>query len=62
MIKIKTYRIQEQGIRGKAIALPKVWIDDLRLKPGDAIDFYRDEEDRLILVADRNDRHEKDEG
>ena len=53
MIKIKSYRIQEQGIRGKAIALPKVWLDDLKLKHGDKIDFYRDEEDQLILKANK---------
>jgi len=52
MIKIKSYKIQQQGLRGAAVALPKVWLNDLKLKPGDSIDFYRDEEDRLILVAD----------
>ena len=53
MIKIKTYKIQPQGIRGKAISLPKVWLDDLNLQPGDTIDFYRDAEDRLILVPEK---------
>ena len=62
MIKIKSYRIQEQGLRGKAIALPRVWLDDLKLKPGDKIDFYRDEEDQLILKVNKeviNGNHRK---
>ena len=53
MIKIKSYRVQQQGTRGRAISLPKVWIDDLKLKPGDRIDFYRDEKNQLILKANR---------
>lgn len=31
------------------MTLPKVWVDDLNLKPGDQLDFYRDENDRLII-------------
>ncbi len=53
MIKIKTYRIRLHGLRGTSIGLPKVWLDDLKLKPGDKIDFYRDEEDQLILKANK---------
>ena len=53
MIKIKSYRVQQQGLRGRVVSLPKVWIDDLRLKPGDMIDFYRDEKNQLILKANR---------
>jgi len=55
MVKIKTYKIQQEGLRGAAIGLPKVWLDDLHLKYGDRIDFYRDEEDRLILMASKAD-------
>ena len=58
MIKIKTYKIQMQGIRGKGICLPSVWLDDLNLQPGDFIDFYRDAEDRLILVPKKINRRE----
>ena len=50
MIKIKAYKIQSQG-PSKTISLPKVWTDDLDLRKDDTIDVYRDEEDRLILVA-----------
>ena len=55
MIKIKTYKIQSQGL-SKAVSLPKVWIDDQDLKIGDTINFYRDEEDRLILVAEKQEQ------
>lgn len=58
-IKIKSYKVQQQGIRGKAIALPKVWLDDLNLVPGDKVDFYRDEEDRLILVANKKEQEDR---
>ena len=50
MVKIKEYKIQQQGDRGRVITIPKVWIDDHDLQFGDSIQFYRDEEDRLILV------------
>ena len=52
-IKIKSYKIQKQGLRGKVVALPRVWLDDLNLITGDSIDFFRDEKDRLILVPNR---------
>jgi len=55
MVKIKSYKIRKQGIRGLVISLPKVWADDQRLQTGDKVDFYRDEQDRLILVANKND-------
>ena len=53
MIKIKQYKIQKRGLRGRVLAVPKVWLDDLNLQPGDTIDFYRDAEDRLILVPEK---------
>lgn len=52
-IKIKSYKIGQRGLRGFAVSVPKVWIDDLELKEGDLLDFYRDENDRLILVANK---------
>lgn len=51
MIKIKTYKLGRRGDRGSIISLPVVWIRDLGLKPGDQLSFYRDELDRLIIVA-----------
>jgi len=53
MIKIKSYKIRKQGMSGTSVGLPKVWLDDLNLKPGDKIDFYRDKEDRLILTPNK---------
>lgn len=51
MIKIKTYRIGKRGARGSVIGLPRTWVDDLKIGAGDLIDFYRDEANRLILIA-----------
>lgn len=48
-VKIKSYRIRKTSSRGSSVTLPKVWVDDLNLKPGDQLDFYRDENDRLII-------------
>jgi bifunctional DNA-binding transcriptional regulator/antitoxin component of YhaV-PrlF toxin-antitoxin module len=48
-VKIKTYRVSRSGSRGKHLALPKVWLDDLKLQIGDHLDMYRDEADRLII-------------
>lgn len=55
MVKIKEYRVSKRGIRGLAISLPKVWVDDSQLTPGDTVEFYRDEHDRLILIPKKND-------
>ena len=51
-IKIKEYKVQQQGLRGKAMALPKVWLDDHKINPGDTIEIFRailDSQDCLIL-------------
>jgi bifunctional DNA-binding transcriptional regulator/antitoxin component of YhaV-PrlF toxin-antitoxin module len=53
-VKIKIYKIQQSGLRGNQITLPKVWIDDQMLSPGDQIDIYRDSEDRLILIGKKS--------
>ena len=50
MVKIKEYTVSKQGERGFAVALPKVWVTDNALKQGDKINFFRDEEDRLIII------------
>jgi bifunctional DNA-binding transcriptional regulator/antitoxin component of YhaV-PrlF toxin-antitoxin module len=51
MIKIKTYKLSRRGDRGSVISLPAVWVRDLGLRPGEQLDLYRDELDRLIIVA-----------
>lgn len=50
-IKIKSYKVQRSGTQGLIVTLPKVWADDVNIEPGDDIDFYRNEQDDLILRA-----------
>lgn len=49
-VKIKTYQVGKRGQRGYMLSLPKVWIDDVGLLPGDKLDVYRDADDRLIII------------
>jgi len=51
VIKINELKIREYGKRGYEITIPAVWVKDLKLESGDLVELYRDEEDRLILVA-----------
>lgn len=56
-IKIKEYKVQLQGLRGKVISLPAVWLDDHKVKPGDSIEFFRailDNQDCLILKVKKS--------
>jgi bifunctional DNA-binding transcriptional regulator/antitoxin component of YhaV-PrlF toxin-antitoxin module len=41
------------------LTLPKVWVQDLGLGPGDRLDVYRDVEDRLIIQAARPEQKEE---
>jgi hypothetical protein len=34
------------------------WLKDMQLEPGDSIDLLRDEEDRLILIANKKEKAE----
>ncbi len=60
MIKIDSNKIQKYGTRGFALTIPKIWIKDNLLNSGDKIDIYRDETDRLILVANKKEEKEKE--
>ena len=51
VVKIKEYRIRLNGRRGMVITLPKVWVDDKRLSPGDTLEIFRDIDGRLIIQA-----------
>lgn len=51
LVKIKVYKVHKCGVRGKSVALPPVWTDDLGLVPGDKLDVYRDVNDRLVIEA-----------
>lgn len=53
-IKIKSYKVRRDGLRGMVISLPKVWAEDQQLKAGDRIDIYRNTEDQLIIVCSKN--------
>ncbi len=50
MVKIKSFSIGKRNLSGLVVTLPKVWVKDLELTSGDRIDFYRDEDNRLILI------------
>jgi AbrB family looped-hinge helix DNA binding protein len=52
-IKIQSYKVQQKGKRGRVMTLPVSWTNDLGLKPGDRIDIYRNENDELILKAEK---------
>ncbi len=58
MVKVKSYRIGRRGLRGLVITVPRVWTEDVGIKPGDRLDVYRDTSDRLIIVATKRRRRE----
>lgn len=49
MIKIKEYKIRKSGVRGMVITLPQVWIQDNNLEPGDEIEIFRTDDEKLVL-------------
>jgi len=53
-IKIKSYKISKRGLRSFAVSLPAIWIRDMDLQPGDSVDIYRNENDELILKAEKH--------
>ena len=55
-IKIKSYKIIRRGLRSFSLSLPAIWIQDMDLQPGDWIDTYRNEEDELILRAEKTEK------
>lgn len=50
MTRIGEYKVRQYAVRGLAISLPKVWFHDHGINPGDVVDFYRDDEDNLVIV------------
>jgi len=50
MVKIKSFKIRES----KSIALPRVWLSDLGLKPGDSLDVFQDNDSRFVIVSPRH--------
>ena len=52
--KIRSYDISKTPTaRGIQFQIPTQWIKDMCLEKGDSIDLFRDEEDKLILVANK---------
>ena len=51
--KIKSFEIKKKPQSGIVWWFPTDWVKDMDLQAGDKIDIYRDEEDRLILVANK---------
>ena len=54
--KIKSYEIKNKPKNRIQFQIPTAWIKDMNLKEGDSIDVYRDEEDRLILIAKKKEK------
>ncbi|PKL87374.1 MAG: hypothetical protein CVV23_15755 [Ignavibacteriae bacterium HGW-Ignavibacteriae-2] len=54
MIKIKEYKVGKRGLRGAVLSLPKIFVDDNDLGPGDVLEIFRDNEvtgkDALIII------------
>ena len=53
MIKIKEYSIGKRGARGAVLSLPKLFLDDNNVQPGDTMEMYREKvegKDALILI------------
>lgn len=46
MVLIKRFKIR----KSKSIALPRLWLEENRIQPGDQIDVWADGEGRLIIV------------
>jgi len=58
LVKIKEYKVRDSGLRGCVVTLPQLWLKDLGLSGGDSIMIYRDEDDRLVLVAKKHENQE----
>lgn len=54
LAKIKEYKLSQSGLRGAIVSLPKIFITDNNLEPGDILEFYRgqvgDYKDVLLLI------------
>jgi len=59
LVKIKNYKVRASGDRGCVVTLPQVWVQDVGLSGGDGISIYRDEFDRLVLVAQKNEQNQE---
>ncbi|MFA5376526.1 MAG: AbrB/MazE/SpoVT family DNA-binding domain-containing protein [Dehalococcoidia bacterium] len=54
LVAIKRYKVASHGLRGRAVALPRIWLDNLGLKLGDTLVIYqRPGSDDLIVRPER---------
>ena len=61
-VRVKRYRIQKMGRRGASISIPQAYLEDLGLKPGDELDAFRNDSDRLIFApVEREERSSVEE-
>lgn len=51
LIRVNSYKVRRAGKRGLTITLPAIWADDIGINPGDKLDIYRDNKDRLVIAA-----------
>jgi hypothetical protein len=53
-VRVKSYRIRQDGMRGRVVTLPKDFLDEMQLRPEDRIAFYRKpDSDILMIVVER---------
>ncbi len=52
-IKIRSFRINKRNLRQFQPTIPQNWIEEVGLVEGDRVNLLRDDQDRLILVADK---------
>jgi hypothetical protein len=50
LVPVKKYRIAQNGLRGRAVSLPKVWLDELGLKAGDVLVMFRRANSNDLIV------------
>ena len=52
LVLLQHYKIRRAGERGHSITVPKSYMEDLGLKPGQTLNFYR--KGPLLVVAPEN--------
>lgn len=64
MIKIRNFSASANSVKedgsyvGLRMNLPVEWARDMSIKPGDKLNIYRDEQDRLVIVPEERDEME----
>jgi hypothetical protein len=50
-VRVKSYRVQARGKRGRVVALPKDYLDELHLGQGDRLVFFRRPDSDVLMIA-----------